>query len=46
MQLIKEFDNKIAFLGLIGPQNIHLKHIESEMGVSVKMRGNHITIEG
>ena len=46
MQITKEFDNKNALLGLIGPQNVHLKHIETEMGVSLKMRGNQITIEG
>jgi phosphate starvation-inducible PhoH-like protein len=46
MQIVKEFENKSAFLGLIGPQNVHLKHIEAQMGVSLQMRGNQITIEG
>ena len=33
-------------MGLIGPQNIHLKRIEQEMGVSIQMRGNVLTIDG
>ncbi len=46
MQITKEFEDKRALLGLIGPQNVHLKQIESEMGVSIQMRGNVLTIEG
>lgn len=46
MQITKEFEDKRALLGLIGPQNVHLKQIESEMGVSIQMRGNVLSIEG
>ena len=46
MQVIKQYEDKKALLGLIGPQNIHLKRIEQEMSVSIQMRGNVLTIEG
>ena len=46
MQVIKQYEDKKALLGLIGPQNVHLKQIEQEMGVSIQMRGNVLTIEG
>ncbi len=46
MQVVKQYEDKKALLGLIGPQNVHLKHIQDEMGVSIQMRGNMLTIEG
>lgn len=46
MQVIKQYEDKKALLGLIGPQNVHLKRIEQEMNVSIQMRGNVLTIEG
>ena len=46
MQVVKQYEDKKALLGLIGPQNVHLKQIEQDMGVSIQMRGNVLTIEG
>ncbi len=46
MQITKEFQDNRAFSGLVGPQNSHLKQIESDMGVTMHMRGNQVTIEG
>ena len=46
MQVVKQYEDKKALLGLIGPQNVHLKQIEQEMAVSIQMRGNVLTIEG
>lgn len=46
MQITKEFQDNRAFSGLVGPQNSHLKQIETDMGVTMHMRGNQVTIEG
>ena len=46
MQIQKEFTDKRALFCLMGPNNSHLKEIETEMDVRITADGNCLTIEG
>ena len=46
MQTQKEFADRKALFGMMGPNNSHLKQIESEMDVRISVDANRLTIEG
>lgn len=41
-----EFSNNNLFSQLVGPSDIHITQIENRFGVTIAIRGNHISITG